>query len=98
LRIYIPSGMVKEAGQVVRVQREVLRRLEAVGGVASASYVNSVPTDGNNSTDVLYTDDRVYAEGQLPILRRFKFVAPGFFGTMGTPLVAGRDLTWTDLE
>ena len=27
----------------------------------------------------------------------FKFVAPGFFTTMGTPLVAGRDYTWTDI-
>jgi len=34
----------------------------------------------------------------VPPLRRFKFVAPGFFQTMGTPLAAGRDLTWTDLE
>ena len=57
-----------------------------------------MPTDGNNSTDVLYAEDHVYAEGQVPPLRRFKFVTPGFFQTMGTPLVAGRDLTWTDLE
>ena len=34
----------------------------------------------------------------MPPLRRFKFVAPGFFQTMGTPLAAGSDLTWTDLE
>jgi predicted permease len=57
-----------------------------------------VPTDGNNSTDVLYAEDRVYAEGQVPPLRRFKFVTPGFFQTMGTPLIAGRDLTWTEVE
>jgi predicted permease len=57
-----------------------------------------VPTDGNNSTDVLYAEDRVYAEGQVPPLRRFKFVTPEFFQTMGTRLIAGRDLTWTDIE
>jgi len=56
-----------------------------------------VPTDGISSNDVLYAEDRVYSEGQLPPLRRFKFVAPGFFKTMGTPLVAGRDYTWTDV-
>jgi hypothetical protein len=32
-----------------------------------------------------------------PPLRRFEFVAPGFFQTMGTRLIAGRDLTWTDI-
>ncbi len=39
-----------------------------------------------------------YREGQLQPLRRFKFVAPGFFETMGIPLVAGRDYTWTDID
>jgi predicted permease len=29
-------------------------------------------------------------------VRRFKFVAPGYLGTLGTPIVAGRDFTWTD--
>src|SRR6185295_18054214 len=31
-------------------------------------------------------------------LRWFRYVAPGFFRTIGTPLVAGRDFTWVDLE
>ncbi len=56
-----------------------------------------MPTDGNNSTDLLYAEDRAYSEGQLPPLRRFKFVAPGFFQTLGTPFVAGRDYTWSDI-
>jgi predicted permease len=30
-------------------------------------------------------------------MRRFRFIAPGFFKTTGTALVAGRDFTWTDL-
>ena len=37
-----------------------------------------------------------YGEGELPPIRRFKFISPGYFATLGTPLVAGRDLTWTD--
>jgi putative ABC transport system permease protein len=97
-RIDIAEGQVKEPDRVFRMQQEIRRKIAEIPGVSSVSYANSVPTDGNNSTDVLFAEDRVYAEGQLPPLRRFKFVAPGFFQTMGTPLVAGRDLTWTDLE
>ena len=29
---------------------------------------------------------------------RVKFVGPGYFATMGTRLIAGRDLTWSDIE
>ena len=46
---------------------------------------------------MLYAEDRVYREGELPPLRRFKFVAPRYFQTMGVRLIAGRDFTWADL-
>jgi predicted permease len=97
LRIFIPDTQLKEPVRVIRMEQEIQDKLAAIPGVTSAAFANSVPTDGNNSTDVLYAEDRVYSEGQLPPLRRFKFVAPGFFRTMGTPLVAGRDYTWTDI-
>ncbi len=97
LRIYIPETQVKDPVRAVRMQQEIRDKLAAIPGVASAAYANSVPSDGNNSTDLLYAEDRVYSEGQLPPLRRFKFVSPGFFETIGTSLVAGRDYTWTDI-
>jgi predicted permease len=97
LRIFIPDTQVKDPVRVIRMQEEIQNKLAAIPGVVSAAYANSVPDDGNNSTDLLYAEDRHYAEGQLPPLRRFKFVAPGFFQTIGTPLVAGRDYTWTDI-
>jgi putative ABC transport system permease protein len=97
MRIFIPDAQVKEPVRVVQMFQEIQRRISAVPGVSSASFANSVPTDGNNSTDLLYAEDRIYREGQLPPLRRFKFVAPGFLQTMGTPLITGRDFTWTDI-
>ena len=96
-RIFIPDTQVKEPVRVIRMQQEILNKIAAIPGVTAAAWANSVPDDGNNSTDLLYADDRFYAEGQLPPLRRFKFVAPGFFSTIGTPLVAGRDYAWTDI-
>ena len=97
LAVSIPETQIKEPERVVRMQQEMLRRMSAIPGVSSAAFANSVPTDGNNSTDLLYTEGRTYAEGQMPPLRRFKFVAPGFFQTMGTRMIAGRDLAWTDI-
>jgi predicted permease len=41
--------------------------------------------------------DHVPAAGEVPIIRRFKYISPGLFRTLGIPLVAGRDLTWTDI-
>ena len=97
LAVFIPESQVKEPDRVVRMQQEILRKVSAIPGVSSAAFAHSVPTDGNNSTDVLYPENRLYAEGKLPPRRRFKFIAPGFFQTMGTRLIAGRDITWTDI-
>jgi putative ABC transport system permease protein len=97
-RIEIPEGLVKDSNRVFHLQQEIRRKLSELPGVTSAAFGNSVPTDGNRNTDVLFADDRVYAEGQIPPLRRFQFVAPGYFATLGIPLIAGRDVSWTDLE
>jgi len=97
LRIYIPDAQLMEPLRVIHMEQDIQDRLAAIPGVVSVAYANSVPTDGNNSTDLLYAEDRAYSESQLPPLRRFKFVAPGFFQTMGTPLAAGRDYNWTDI-
>ena len=34
--------------------------------------------------------------GQIP-LGRYHFVWPGYFKTVGTPFIAGHDLTWSDI-
>jgi putative ABC transport system permease protein len=96
-RIFIPEATVKEPERAMRSFDEIRRKLSEIPGVTMAAFANSVPTDRNNSNSVLYADDREYREGQLPPVRGFKFVAPGFFQTMGIRLVAGRDFTWTDL-
>jgi predicted permease len=52
--------------------------------------------DDNNSNDVLFAQDHTYREGEIPPVRRFVFISPGFFSTMQIPLVTGRDFTWAE--
>ncbi len=95
-RLDIPDTQVKDPERVVRMEEEILHRIEALPGVSSVGLSMSIPMDGNNWTDVVFAKDRAYSPGDLP-LHRFRFVAPGFFTTLGTPLIAGRDLTWSDI-
>ncbi len=95
--LYIPDTAVKQEEQVVRNFQELQRRIAEIPGVASVAFGGTIPTGGTDSTDLLYAEDRVYREGELPPLRRFKFNAPGWFQTMGVRMIAGRDFTWTDL-
>ena len=95
-RISIPETHVKKAESVVRMEEEILHKLEAIPGVSSVSIGTKLPMDGDGWHDPILLEGRTYAEGEFPPLRLFKFVSPGFLKTLGTPLVAGRELTWTD--
>jgi predicted permease len=97
LRISIPQGEVKEPERVMRMENEMIDRLAAIAGVTSVAFANAAPMEGRNPDDVLYAEDKNYGVGQIPPLREYRFTAPGFFQTTGTPLMAGRDFTWTDL-
>jgi predicted permease len=97
-RFYVPDAEIpdRDRERLVRMDQEILAKLGAIPGVSSVSFSTSVPMDGHSSNDVLFAEDRAYAEGELPPIRRFKYVSPGFLATMGTPLVAGRDISWDD--
>jgi hypothetical protein len=79
------------------MQEEILNKLAALPGVKSVAFANSAPLEGFNPNDLLYAEDKTYDVRQIPPIRRFRFVSPGFAATTGTRLVAGRDFTWTDV-
>jgi putative ABC transport system permease protein len=96
LTVSIPEAQVKEPERVLRMQQDMLEKIEAIPGVTSVAMSDSIPMDGNGWSDPIFADDHTYAENQLPALRRFRFASPGFFKTMGIRLVAGRDFTWSE--
>jgi predicted permease len=81
----------------MRMENQMLDKLVAIPGVTSAALANSAPLEGLTNSNVLYAQDKIYRAGQLPPVRQFRSITPGFFKTTGTPLIAGRDFTWTDL-
>jgi putative ABC transport system permease protein len=95
-RLDIPETQVKDPVRVVRIEQEILQKIRAIPGVSSAGLSMSVPMDGNEWSDSVFARDHIYAPGELP-LHRYRFVGPGFFKTIGTPLIAGRDFTWSDI-
>ncbi len=96
LRLNIPEAQVPEPERATRMLNQIVDRLAAIPGVTSVAFGSSAPMGGQMTMDILYAEGDTYAGGKLPPPRRFKFISPGFFRTLGTPLVAGRDLEWID--
>ena len=50
------------------------------------------------SGPAIAVEGQTLAAGEARRLRRIKFVSPGYFEAMGTRIIAGRDVTWSDIE
>ncbi|MPZ19440.1 MAG: FtsX-like permease family protein [Luteitalea sp.] len=98
VRVGIPETQVADEERVFRMQSDMRDRLAAIPGVSTASFTSSAPMEGGTSDSVLLAREQTSAERQSPPVRRFKFVSPGFLRTVGTPLVAGRDFTWAEVN
>jgi predicted permease len=98
VNIYIPEQVAKDPHVVARMQREIADKLAAIPGVASIGFAANVPMDGaGENWDIVAVEGKVYPDGSEP-LELYNYVSPGYFQTISTHLVAGRDFTWDDLE
>jgi putative ABC transport system permease protein len=98
LRISVPAAVVSDAAQVARLHEQIAQGIEAVAGVASVGQVSSLPMDGNNNNDPIWVEDFPRTDGQIPTLRRHKYLGQRYVETMGNRIVAGRTITWQDVH
>ena len=94
--ISIAPTLVADPERVTRMQQDVLSRVAAIPGVESAAFTTRLPMGSDRSSSALAVEGRP-DDGRTPPNRQVKVVSPGTFDTLGTPLVAGRDFTWTDV-
>jgi predicted permease len=98
MRISIPDSLVAQPEQVTRIQNDVMEKLATIPGVKSAAFATEMPMEGFDSDwDTVFAEGKTYPEGKMPPLLLYKHVSPGFFGAAGTRILAGRDLTWTEV-
>ncbi|HEU4619456.1 MAG TPA: ABC transporter permease [Gammaproteobacteria bacterium] len=95
--IILRGAGAADAAGATRSKQQMLDRIGRLPGVTAAAFATSPPLGGGDTfTDLLIPEGRALTENERPRTRRFKFVSPGFFAAAGTPLIAGRDVTWTD--
>ncbi|UWZ84978.1 ABC transporter permease [Occallatibacter riparius] len=97
-RFYVPDSQIPDAQaeRVMRQFQEISNRLSALPGVTGVSISSTVPLSGSSNNDVLYAQDHEMSQGKIPPIRRFNMIGPGYLATMGTRIVAGREMTWDD--
>ena len=74
---------------------ELVGRLRAIPGVRSAALARTVPVQSSGMRTSIESDGYTPAPGEFPNAD-LNIVTPGFFDTLGTRLVAGRDFDARD--
>jgi predicted permease len=104
LRTQLSATEYRTPERRMQFYRHVLDRVHALPGVQSASYISFLPmTMRGGIWDVLSTTPDAQSPGGFapldsnqPHSASLRFVTPGFFETMGTPILQGRDVSHTD--
>jgi putative ABC transport system permease protein len=74
---------------------EMRQRLASIPGVLSASFSNTTPISGSTQ-NIPVTVDGFTPQSMRDSWMWLNYVSPGFFETLGTPLLAGRDFDRRD--
>ena len=75
----------------VEYRRQLIEKIRTIPGVISAAHTRIRPLSGSGWNQTIYID------GQKQGGARLSSATPGYFATLGTPLVAGRDFDSHDV-
>lgn len=97
-RITIPSTVAGDLEETLAIWRQLDGALSELPGVADVGSAMATPLGGWDSNDPVFVEDAPVAEGELPPIRRFNRIMPGYFEAAGIEVIAGRDIEWVDME
>ena len=88
-----PMQLGRSADQIVGSYREAMRQISALPGVSGVAVGTVVPwRDGRTSFAMQFsTEGRLRGPGEEDPRARFRTISPGFFATLGVPILSGRD-------
>lgn len=97
VQLPLPSQKYPEVEQAINFHREMMRRVQTLPGVQSASIATQLPMEGGNTND-FELEIRPTPPGKSAEVAEFMSVSPEYFRTLSIPLLKGRYFTEQDNE
>lgn len=92
----VSSGRTPQQQQ--DLSREIVRRVSALPGLQSVATGFSVPWRDSQGLGIsfAFAVEGATRQGDADLRAKFRSISPGFFSTLGVPLLEGRDFQETD--
>ncbi|HSS19134.1 MAG TPA: ABC transporter permease [Pyrinomonadaceae bacterium] len=96
MNLVLPRAKYKEDAQRVAFYQELVNRVQQLPGVSSAATVNYLPLGGSNSSTSFLIEGTPEPPPGQQFDGRYRVCSPGYFQTMGIPVLKGRAFTDQD--
>ncbi|MBW3535793.1 MAG: FtsX-like permease family protein, partial [Gemmatimonadetes bacterium] len=90
VRLTVPPGEISGVAETDDFFRQLRERLAAQPGVVAVGSGSGVPLTGQLSFGGHGIEDHPRGPDEMPAMASFRFADPGFFETLGIPVVEGR--------
>jgi predicted permease len=89
----------KSPEQVIEYYKEAMRRIRELPGVLNVANTSAVPWRDRDDFSLEFSaDGRTAAAGEDAPHAQYQVISPGFFASLGLPILEGRDFTDADRE
>jgi predicted permease len=96
--VSLPSVRYQEDGDLRRFATHLLERVRTNHGVTHAALTNSIPLGQDFSMNAIFAEGHVMQPGESILAPASLVVSPGYFETLRTPILAGRDFSDSDTD
>jgi predicted permease len=98
MRLSPSNRKYPESSQINRLYDSLLERVRSVPGVRDAGMISVLPLGGGRTSDGYIIEGHEPPHSHVYPNAQDRIVSPGYFSSMGMPLLRGRDFSETDLN
>jgi predicted permease len=94
-KIALRGDTYRENADRLRLMDQLVERVRSLPGVTSAAVTSKLPLEGGSNSEFLFENDVYDPSISRPLIEE-SYVSPGYFGTMGLPILVGRGFEKAD--
>jgi putative ABC transport system permease protein len=98
LKLVLPQVEYERGFPWLGYLKDALERLRRLPGVESAAFTSLRPIDDETTSSIAAAEDREMPKTKDMTIVTYEIVSPGYFQTLGVPLLEGRDFRDQDQD